>query len=382
MDRDQSRGETKADMEVIFRVDANAQIGHGHLSRCLVLADALEERGRSSTFVLREPSQQAASKVEQAGHRAILLAAPEEGGHRRGADKWLDVHWEVDARQTLDAVDDPVACVVVDQYGLDFRWERFVAARWKSAVTVIDGGASRVHDCDVLIDPTYQRGAAKGRWARLVTPNTSVLAGPRYALLRREFSEALDGRRGRNGAVKEVLVAFGGSDAAGATEMVMEALAPMAGEELCLTVVAGASKPDLDRLERRCAELEGVTLHVDTKEMAKLMASADLAIGGAGTMTWERAFLGLPAIVIAIAEHQVDVARPVAEAGAIRYLGTMGEVVGSRIRSAVEKLTQRPETVREMERRSRQLMEETSEVGTAAVAEEVNEVIEQFQKGE
>ncbi len=99
-------------------------------------------------------------------------------------------------------------------------------------------------------------------------------------------------------------------------------------------------------------------------------------------MTWERAFLGLPAIVIAIAEHQVDVARPVAEAGAIRYLGTMGEVVGSRIRSAVEKLTQRPETVREMERRSRQLMEETSEVGTAAVAEEVNEVIEQFQKGE
>jgi RimJ/RimL family protein N-acetyltransferase len=46
------------------------------------------------------------------------------------------------------------------------------------------------------------------------------------------------------------------------------------------------------------------------------MAAADLAIGAGGTTSWERACLGLPAIMAAIADNQRDNVRALAEAGA------------------------------------------------------------------
>lgn len=368
-------------MEVIVRVDASATIGHGHLSRCLALADALKHRGWSSTFVMRHWSRPAASRVEAAGHSARFLDASSE--RRQRGNKWLDVSWEVDARQTLEVVDDAsVRCVVVDQYGLDERWERFVSEQMGTLVVVIDGLAAHRHDCDLLVDPTYHCSSGEQRWHSLVPKETVVLAGPRYAMLRPEFEEALAVRQERDGRVEEILVAFGGSDAAGATELAVEAVSPLAGEGVRTTVVAGASKPDIDGLRTLCAEREGVELVVDTDEMARLMVSADLAIGGAGTMTWERAFVGLPAIVIAIADHQRGVARPVADAGAIRYLGAIGEVDASQLCAVVETLRANPAQVRAMARRSRRLMGDDDEVGTVKVARQLATRIKYSQKGE
>ena len=41
-------------MKVLFRLDASDQIGMGHLSRCLVLADALQQEGAEITFACRQ----------------------------------------------------------------------------------------------------------------------------------------------------------------------------------------------------------------------------------------------------------------------------------------------------------------------------------------
>jgi spore coat polysaccharide biosynthesis predicted glycosyltransferase SpsG len=50
--------------------------------------------------------------------------------------------------------------------------------------------------------------------------------------------------------------------------------------------------------------------------MAELMRDADLAIGAAGTTSWERCCLGLPAIVLVLAENQSLIGDQLAEAGA------------------------------------------------------------------
>ena len=43
---------------------------------------------------------------------------------------------------------------------------------------------------------------------------------------------------------------------------------------------------------------------VGVSNMAQLMADSDLAIGAAGATSWERCCLGLPSIVLALAENQ------------------------------------------------------------------------------
>jgi len=52
------------------------------------------------------------------------------------------------------------------------------------------------------------------------------------------------------------------------------------------------------------------------------MADADLAIGAGGSASWERCCLGLPALLVALAENQVDIAKALDSIGACIYIGT------------------------------------------------------------
>ncbi|MEZ0391617.1 MAG: GNAT family N-acetyltransferase, partial [Pseudobdellovibrionaceae bacterium] len=57
-----------------------------------------------------------------------------------------------------------------------------------------------------------------------------------------------------------------------------------------------------------------------------LMAEADLYFGSGGTVTWERLYLGLPGVVVSVAENQRKIAEDLAKAGLQIYLGSTDSV--------------------------------------------------------
>ena len=65
---------------------------------------------------------------------------------------------------------------------------------------------------------------------------------------------------------------------------------------------------------------------------------ADLAIGAGGTVTWERCFLGLPALVIAIAENQVELTVNCASKGILVFLGDKSKVTTTLLSKEIYKL--------------------------------------------
>jgi UDP-2,4-diacetamido-2,4,6-trideoxy-beta-L-altropyranose hydrolase len=67
------------------------------------------------------------------------------------------------------------------------------------------------------------------------------------------------------------------------------------------------------------------------------MASADLAIGAGGTTSWERACLGLPAIVTAVADNQRDTVLSLVDAGAAISIEA-GDQYQSRLQQAIATL--------------------------------------------
>ena len=92
-------------------------------------------------------------------------------------------------------------------------------------------------------------------------------------------------------------------------------------------VIVGGSNARRQEIEALCAAAHDfLHYHCQVDNMAEFMARADLCLGAGGTTTWERCFLGLPAIVTAVAKNQIRLCEDAAAAGYIRYLGSSANV--------------------------------------------------------
>jgi UDP-2,4-diacetamido-2,4,6-trideoxy-beta-L-altropyranose hydrolase len=290
-------------MNIAFRVDASTPIGTGHIMRCLTLADALSARKVVVRFLSRHMPRHIRDILLNRGHEFVDLGSaaagsPDELPH----SQWLGTSQAADAAATAHALSDRIwDWMIVDSYALDFRWEsalRQVVRR----IASIDDIANRRHDCDLLLDQNLHADM-HGRYEHKVPPHCQMLLGPRFALLRREFQQLRERVKPRAGPVKRILIFFGGMDADNYTGMALEALTDLGIPEIEIDVVIGETHPARSRLAAECIRL-GFVLHVQTDRMAELMAAADLAIGAGGTATWERCCMGLPALVICIADNQ------------------------------------------------------------------------------
>ena len=91
--------------------------------------------------------------------------------------------------------------------------------------------------------------------------------------------------------------------------------------------------------------LENVHFFCQIDNMAELMTRADLAIGAGGTTLWERCYLALPSIVIAVADNQVETVQVLASIGAIRYLGFHSKVDAEGLAAAISTIVDDPDSL-------------------------------------
>lgn len=308
-------------MKVAVRVDATLAIGTGHLGRCRTLARALRAQAIQPLFICRAMPEALRSSLDGEGFDAVhlpaaLRAEPTAGGPAHAA--WLEADPLQDAEDTIAAIArlrGRVDWLIVDHYALDAGWHarlRAVAGR----LLVIDDLADRPLDCDLLLDQTFGRDEAPYR-AR-VPRGARMLLGTSHALLRPEFARLRPAalQRRRKAPAQRVLVSFGGMDVQNMSMLALNAVA----REPAVTgvdVVLGGGGPHLGAIARRVAEFERGSIHVDTPDMAGLMAAADVAIGACGFSSWERCCLGLPTIAFAVAANQAFAADQLRRAGAV-----------------------------------------------------------------
>ncbi|MDP2787489.1 MAG: UDP-2,4-diacetamido-2,4,6-trideoxy-beta-L-altropyranose hydrolase [Pseudomonadota bacterium] len=294
-------------MKVAFRADASVQIGAGHVMRCLTLADALRAQGAQTQFLCRRLP----------GHLGGLILA------REHALAWLpDSASDAEASYAVIAAEAPHDWLVVDHYALGAEWERAQRSLVKN-ILAIDDLADRAHDCDLLLDQNLQEA---GRYDARLPADCRLLIGPRYALLRPQFAAARRHQVARTGRVRRLLVFFGGADAGGETLKALAALELLGRNDLEVDVVIGQANPHHAAIAAACRALPGAVLQRQVEDMATLMAAADLFLGAGGGSSWERCCLGLPALVVATADNQVEQSVMLAQAGAQCYLGPAASV--------------------------------------------------------
>jgi UDP-2,4-diacetamido-2,4,6-trideoxy-beta-L-altropyranose hydrolase len=277
----------------LFRIDVSPSTGTGHLRRCLTLAQELKEQGVEVFFACRLES----FDIEK--YMAHI------------ASGWEEYDWsltpEEDARKVVHSSKKYQAdTVIIDHYRADEAYQNIL---YESGIKWLQfDGAARYPiwaDWVLNMSPT----ASENLYEKLKTrKDTCLLLGPRYALLRREFKQwrfpAI-----KNRPVGRILLTFGGGDDRGATLFCLEAIQSL-GEHVERVVLLSSSNPKKEEIVKWCKESRAnIKIVMDAAETANYMATADLAITAGGMTVFEMAALGVPAMILQIADNQAPIAR-------------------------------------------------------------------------
>ena len=286
--------------------------------RCLTLADALASRGAKCTFICRELAGNLIKYICNKGYCVYILPMGQGTDTDLAHSGWLGATQVQDIEGCVSVLAElQPDWLVIDHYALDARWE-VEAAKLCVNLMVLDDLADRPHACQLLLDMTFGRNAKD--YQVLVPEDCTLLCGSSYALLRPEFAQLrpYSLQRRQQTQLKHLLINMGGVDKDNVTTQVMKALRGCPLPSDCeITVVMGATAPWLEDVQKQTQTMPWRTrVRVGVNNMGQLMADSDLAIGAAGSTSWERCCLGLPTIMLVLAENQSAVAHGLAKAGA------------------------------------------------------------------
>lgn len=284
-----------ARQRILFVVNAGPSVGGGHFMRGLNLARALESACATCAF---------------AGPPAIASLAETFASPALCAGSFADQDLIAGAAGLAAGYD----AVVFDHYDLGAVDHRRIADG--RPTLVVDDLADRPLSADLLLDAGVTRRAED--YAGLVPAHAQLLLGPNHAALSPAFAALRDeavARRASTRRVERVMVSLGLTDVGGITARTVEALLPVLGDR-ALDIVVGGQAPSLPALRHLAAADPRLTLHVDSRDMPRLTEEADLAIGAAGSSSWERCVLALPTVSLVLADNQREAAKALSDLGA------------------------------------------------------------------
>lgn len=266
---------------VVFRADGNAQIGLGHVMRCLALAEMLRP-DFACRFAIHQPSPGLSMLFQQ--KQIALIALPTQ-----------------DMTEFLSVVeaDD---LVVLDGYSFDEAFQRTIRRGCKGLIVIDD--LVRGHQvADVVINHTA--GIRQSDYE--AEPYTRFLLGPQYALVNPLFTA-----HAPIPSTQAILINLGGADPMNVSYQIVDHLiAHNSGSSL--RVVLGGANPHKASFAQMPVNQVTILSGLSVAGMAHEIEQCRLAIVSCSTVSYEVATVGRPFIGILTADNQTRLARFLAD---------------------------------------------------------------------
>ena len=307
---------------LLVRADADARRGTGHVMRCLALAQAWRARGAAAVLISRCDSAALRERILSTGAELVSLAPGDSA--EADIENTLAQLWRREA-----------AWLALDGYDFSLAQQQTLRGAGHPLLVIDDIAHLDRYCADILLNQNLGAAALSYR----CDPETTRLFGPHYALLRPEFAHWRRAFRDVPEVAQKILVTLGGSDSSNFTARVIDALAQLDTAGLEVRVVVGPANPHLPELRERADTLAPqIQLLSRVSDMAELMAWADLAVSAGGTTCWELACLGLPALIVIMAENQRGIAEELDAIEVVQNLGWHDDVSVERLAAAVNVL--------------------------------------------
>lgn len=240
--------------------------------RSLALAQAWKDAGGAVILAAAELPEGLLPRIAAEGVVLSRIDAS-AGGGREDADETISLAKLMGASWVL---------IDGDRFESEFL-EAVHTAGFK--VLLIDDYAQRTFfPVDLIVNPNLDHDAKFYRERGATAP---VLAGPAYALLRREFKR-WSARTETREKGNKILVTAGGSDPENLTPTIANALATCS--DLDVTVIVGPGNLKGDALSEQIAR--NVHVVFNPPNIAQLMKESDQAITIGGGTLWELLYMG------------------------------------------------------------------------------------------
>ncbi len=333
-------------MRLLIRADGDERMGTGHVMRCLALAQAWQEAGGTAGYVVASVTPALQNRL-LAENMAVypITAVP---GSPQDATQLVAIAQETQADW-----------LVVDGYQFDGGYQTAVSHSNIPLLWIDDFGHAAPYTASFILNPNIYGSPALYPQRH---PTTGLLMGCDYCLLRREFWQWRGNlpqrtQRAQSGEkVYRVLVTLGGSDPDNVTEFLIGALAQVK-LPLEVVVVVGGSNPHVARLETAVSHTPHIQLQRNVTNMPDLMAWADIAIAAGGSTSWELCLMGLPTLMVILADNQEKIVQGLEQAGIVVNLGWHHTLNQATFIHKLTALLQNPHQQQQMGQRGQKLVD-------------------------
>lgn len=325
---------------MLIRADAGVEMGTGHVMRCLALAQAWQDLGGTAIFLSAQSTTPISDRISAEGCEHVR--------QRFQAGGTEDASFTLDLCRSRD-----VNWIVLDGYAFGAEYQRSLRSSRSNLLCIDDNADAGEFYSNFVLNTNLH--ACESMYAARA-PETRLLLGPKFALLRREFKNWRRERRRFPAIANRILLTMGGTDPAGLTSKALEALRTAPGD-IEIRVAISSSNPRINELTKACEQPElRARLEVDPS-MPDLMAWADMAIAAAGTTCWELCRFGVPTIVIDVAENQRSIAAELGRQEVCLHAGDAQHASDQKILELTELLRKSPERRQAMSDRGRRLVD-------------------------
>lgn len=318
-------------MSYYFRVDANDNIGIGHMMRCLSIAKAMRRLGQEATFFVAD--RNSAAIAAQNGFGYYCLNTDYD-------------HLDVEADRFIQIIRDrDAANLLVDSYYVTENYLNKI--REVTNLTYIDDINRFIYPCSLLINYNiYAESLDYERRYRAAGLDTEFALGLSYMPLRDEYRNLQ--QKPHEGI--RILITTGATDKFNVlghildrligTGIIPEESSPENRPAVTVTAIVGQYNHHREKLFEKFGSNPHIHLLDPQPTLADLIAESDIAVTAGGTTVYELCAGGLASVMLTIADNQMRAAKEFSAREIIPYAGDVRYDIDGVTERAVEQIRQ------------------------------------------
>jgi len=263
-------------LNILIRCDASVEIGLGHVTRCLVLANELKEKGHNVYFALKK-FELGINKVSEQGFQYFLPSSPFI------YHQWItDLSTQLNINVFIGDVRDGLTIATIEQLKAN-----------NTLTVAIDEPSDYRKVCDLCFYPPHAQ-LDKLDWKGFTG---EIKQGLEYVILRPEFYYDYPYQKQKKS--NNILIMMGGTDPKRLTLLLINQLLNT-NLKINIIVIISRSHPDFEEIIKK-----PVIIHSNITNMPLLLTTIHYAIISFGICAYELSALKVPATHICLNQDHI-----------------------------------------------------------------------------